>query len=166
MTLQRPKRELLRFTIVDQRGTVSFVGDSFFLQPLLAACASGPQSLQDLFNAADAIDKRIREYVLCGLAVFDEFNTSDNYSSIQNHIRVLEGEEGPVLRVVDDVTMAESNRPTRTGFVIFNLLERRIVQGQNLFGDISRGEAHVHNGRRYSRKTIPYELPESWNVVP
>ena len=145
---------------------MSFVGDSFFLQPLVAACASGPRSLQDLLNAADTIDKRIREYVLCGLAVFDEFNTTENYSSIQNHIRILEGEEGPVLRVLDEVTMAESNRPTRTGFVIFNLLERRIVQGQNLFRDIARGEAHVHNGRRYSRQTVPYELPDSWNIVP
>ena len=166
MAPRRPKRELLRFTIVDRRGTVSFVGDSFFLQPLVAACASHPQSLNELLAGADTIDKRIREYVLCGLAVFDEFNTTDNYQSIQNHIRVLEGEEGPVLRVVDEVTMAESNRPTRTGFVIFNLLERRIVQGQNLFGDISRGEAHVHNGQRYSRQTVPYQLPDSWNVVP
>jgi hypothetical protein len=166
MALQRPKRELLRFTIVDERGTVSFVGDSFFLQPLVAACASGPRTLHDLLNAADTIDKRIREYVLCGLAVFDEFNTTDNYSSIQNHIRILEGEEGPVLRVLDEVTMAESNRPTRTGFVIFNLLERRIVQGQNLFGDIGRGEAHIHNGRRYSRQTVPYELPDTWVIVP
>lgn len=166
MTISRQKREVLRFTIVDDAGTVSFVGDSFFLQPLLAGCAAGARTLDELLAAADAIDKRIREYVLNGLAVFDEFNTEENYRSIQSQISLLEGEEGPVLRVLDDVTRAESSRPTRTGFVIFNLKERRIVQGQNLFGDIVRGEAHVHNGQRYSRRTVPYELPKSWNVVP
>jgi len=164
--MSRPKRELLRFTIVDGRGTVSFVGDSFYLQPLLAGCASGANTLDELLVAADDIDKRIREQVLNGLAVFDEHNTQENHSSIQAQISLIEGEYGPVLRVLDPVTRAESHRPTRTGFMIINLKERRIVQGQNLFVDIARGEAHVHNGRYYSRRTVPYELPESWRVVP
>lgn len=164
--MSRPKREVLRFTIVDQRGAVSFVGDSFYLQPLLAACATGATNLDELLTAADAIDKRIRGHVKRGLAVFDEHNTEDNYSSIQNELQRVHGEDGPVVRVLDDMTLAESHRPTRTGFVIFNLMERRIVQGQNLFGDIVRGEAHVHNGLRYSRRTVPYELPKTWNVVP
>jgi hypothetical protein len=50
--------------------------------------------------------------------------------------------------------------------MIFNLPERRIIQGQNLFADIVKGEAHVHNGRRYSRQTVSYELPRTWTVVP
>ncbi len=164
--MSRPRREVLRFTIVDGSGTVSFVGDSFFLQPLLVGCAAGARSLPELLDIANAVDKRIRDYVLNGLAVFDEHNTRENFRSIQAQIALLEGEDGPVLRVLDDVTRAESNRPTRTGFVILNLKERRIVQGQNLFGDIVRGEAHVHNGHRYSRRTVPYELPKHWAVVP
>jgi hypothetical protein len=166
MKVSRPKRETLRFTIVDEKGAVSFVGDSFYLQPLLAGCAAGARTLDELLTAADAIDKRIREQVLNGLAVFDEFNTEENYSSIRAQLRLIEGEEGPVLRVVDESTRAESHRPTRTGFMIFNLKARRIVQGQSLFADIVRGEAHVHNGRFYSRQTVPYELPSSWTVVP
>lgn len=164
--MSRHWRELLRFTVVDDRGTVSFVGDSFFLQPLLAGCAAGARTLDELLTAASTIDRRIRDHVLNGLAVFDEYNTEENHNSIQAQIGLLEGEEGPVVRILDDVTRAESTRPTRTGFVIFNLRERRIVQGQNLFGDIVRGEAHVHNGERYFRRTVPYELPKTWNVVP
>src|SRR5947209_14409022 len=114
MTTSRPKREYLRFTVVDNRGTVSFVGDSFYLQPLLAGCASGVRMLDELLNAADVIDKRIREQVLNGLAVFDEYNSEENHTSIRAQISLLEGEHGPVLRVLDDVTRAESNRPTRT----------------------------------------------------
>lgn len=166
MALSRQRREVLRFTVVDETGTVSFVGDSFYLQPLLAGCASGARTLRELLDAANTIDKRIREHVLNGLAVFDEHNTEENHSSIQRQLSGLQGEEGPVLRVLDESTRNESNRPTRTGFVIFNLKERRIVQGQNLFGDIVRGEAHVHNGRWYSRRTVPYELPKTWAVVP
>jgi hypothetical protein len=166
MSTSRPKRERLRFTIVDERGTVSFVGDSFYLQPLLAGCAAGARTLDELLTAADVIDKRIREQVLNGLAVFDEFNTEENHSSIRAQLGLLEGEDGPVLRVLDEATLAESHRPTRTGFMIFNLKERRIVQGQSLFHDIVRGEAHVHNGRFYSRRTVPYELPKTWTVVP
>ena len=93
-------------------------------------------------------------------------NTPENPRSIQAQISLADDEDGPVLRVVDEVTRAESHRPTRTGFVIFNLTERRIVQGQNLFPDIAQGEAHLHNGRRYSRRTVPYELPRTWTVVP
>src|SRR5579872_3253453 len=164
--MSRPKRERLRYTIVDRKGAVSFVGDSFYVQPLVAACASGPRTLNELLDAADPIDKRIREQVLNGLAVFDEMNSEENHTSIQAQLSLLEDEDGPVLRVLDDVTRAESHRPTRTGFVIINLIEKRIVQAQNLFANITRGEAHVHNGKYYSRRTIPYELPRSWTVVP
>ncbi len=166
MSMSRAKRERLRYTIVDGRGAVSFVGDSFYLQPLLAACTTHPRTLDELLAAADPIDKRIREHVLNGLAVFDEMNSPENHDSIHAQISLLEGEDGPVLRVLDEVTRVESNRPTRTGFVIFNLIEKRIVQGQNLFPNIARGEAHIHNGRNYSRRTISYELPRTWTVVP
>lgn len=166
MSRSRPKRERLRYTIVDSRGTVSFVGDSFYVQPLVAACATGPRTLDELLAATEPIDKRIRDHVLNGLAVFDEHNSAENCRSIQAQLSLVEGEDGPVLRVLDDTTLAESHRPTRTGFMIFNLIERRIVQGQNLFSDIVRGEAHVHNGRFYSRRTVPYELPRTWSVVP
>lgn len=165
-SMARTKRELLRYTIIDDQGAASFVGDSFYLQSLLAACAAGARTLGELLDAADMIDKRIKPQVLNGLAVFDEHNTAENLNSIHAHIGLLEGEDGPVLRVLDDVTLAESHRPTRTGFMLFNLKERRIVHGQNLFTDILRGEAHVHTGRRYSRRTVPYELPETWTVVP
>jgi len=166
MGRSRPKRERLRYTIVDERGAVSFVGDSFYVQPLVAACATGPRTLDELLDATDPIDKRIREHVLNGLAVFDEMNSEENLTSIRAQLSLLEGEDGPVIRVLDTVTRAESNRPTRTGFMIFNLIEKRIVQGQNLFADIARGEAHIHNGRNYSRRTVSYQLPQSWTVVP
>ncbi|MBV9280502.1 MAG: hypothetical protein JOZ41_10510, partial [Chloroflexi bacterium] len=77
-----------------------------------------------------------------------------------------DGDE-PVFRVVDDVTRQRSLDPTRTGLLIFNLKDRRIVQVINQFYEVERsGEVHLHNGERYSRRTVTYSLPESWSIVP
>jgi hypothetical protein len=47
------------------------------------------------------------------------------------------------------------------------LKDRRIVQVLNHFYAIERsGDVHLHNGERYSRRTVSYRLPESWSIVP
>ncbi len=157
----------MRFTIVDLNGTISFVGDGFLLFPLVAACAANPASLADMLLQADQIDRRLRDHILAGLAIFDEHNVEGNYFEIH---RALESEKGgadPVFRVVDDLTRQRSLEPTRTGLIIFNLKDRRIVQVLNHFFAVERkGEVHVHTGQRYSRRTVPYELPGVWTIVP
>jgi hypothetical protein len=157
----------MRFTIVDHRGTISFVDDGFLMLPLVAACASNPRSLDEMLARVDQIDRRLKERILSGLAVFDEHNVEGNYSAIH---RVLESEKRdtePVFRVVDDLTRAHSLEPTRAGLIIFNLKDRRIVQVINLFYAVERtGEVHLHNGERYSRRTVSYSLPETWSIVP
>jgi hypothetical protein len=45
VSMSTPVRDRLRYTIVDERGVVSFVGDSFYIHPLVAACSSGPRTL-------------------------------------------------------------------------------------------------------------------------
>jgi hypothetical protein len=155
----------MRFTIVDARGTVSFVGDGFLMLPLVAACASNPASLRDMLTTADRIDRRLRFRILTGLAVFDEHNVDGDYDSIH---RALEMDSRrPVFRVVDSVTRQRSLEPTQTGLILFNLKDRRIVQMLNHFYAVEReGEVHLHNGSHYSRRTVPYTLPESWSIVP
>ncbi|HZU14766.1 MAG TPA: hypothetical protein VFB58_18160 [Chloroflexota bacterium] len=155
----------MRYTIVDPGGTISFVGDGFLLMPLVAACASNPSSLRDMIERADAIDRRLRFHVGRGLLVFDEHNVEGDYSSIHRELEDRRAE--PVFRVVDDVTREKSLEPTRTGLIIFNLKDRRIIQVLNHFYAVERaGEVHIHNGERYSRRTISYRLPDSWSIVP
>jgi hypothetical protein len=157
----------MRFTIVDQRGTISFVGDGFLMLPLVAACATNPPSLPDMLAQVDKIDRRLRDRILNGLAVFDEHNVENNYSAIHESLATLNGHEEPVFRVVDDLTRQRSLEPTRTGLIIFNLKDHRIVQVLNHFYAVERsGEVHLHNGERYSRRTVTYSLPESWTIVP
>jgi hypothetical protein len=157
----------MRFTIVDPRGTVSFVGDGFLLLPLVAACASNPSSLGELLTSADVIDRRLRRRILNELAIFDEHNVEGDYGAIKRTLAERKASSEPVFRVVDEMTRDRSLEPTHTGLIIFNLKDRRIVQVLNHFYAVERsGEVHLHNGERYSRRTVSYELPEAWSIVP
>lgn len=157
----------MRFTIVDASGTISFVGDGFLMLPLVAACASNPRSLQEMLARVDQIDRRLRDQILAGLLVFDEHNVEGNYASIHRTLSETKGRDEPVFRVVDDLTRQRSLEPTKTGLIIFNLKDHRIVQMLNHFYAVERrGEVHLHNGERYSRRTVTYDLPESWSIVP
>jgi hypothetical protein len=102
-----------------------------------------------------------------GLAVFDEHNIEGDYGAIRETLaEVREGHE-PVIRVKDEVTRQRSLEPTKTGLIIFNLKDRRIVEVLNHFYSVERsGEVHLHNGRQYSRRTVTYRLPDSWSIVP
>jgi hypothetical protein len=135
--------------------------------PLVAACASNPTSLQEMLARVDQIDRRLRDRILIGLAVFDEHNVEGNYEAIHRVLTEGTAEREPVFRVVDDLTRQRSLEPTRTGLLIFNLKDRRIVQVLNHFYEVEReGEVHLHNGEKYSRRTVTYSLPESWSIVP
>jgi hypothetical protein len=157
----------MRFTIVDPAGTISFVGDGFLMLPLVAACASNPATLPQMLARVDDIDRRLRNRILNGLAIFDEHNIEGNYAAIHAQLENPAEEQEPVFRVVDDLTRQRSLEPTRTGLIIFNLKDHRIVQVLNHFYAVERsGEVHLHTGSRYSRRTVTYELPESWSIVP
>ncbi|HZS94881.1 MAG TPA: hypothetical protein VFA78_08795 [Chloroflexota bacterium] len=163
--MQNVKNYDMRFTIVDPAGTVSFVGDGFFLPLLVAACSSDPTTLRDLLESADKIDRRIRMLILRGLAIFDEHNVEGDYAAI--HTALDQRGHEPVFRVVDERTRQRSLEPTKTGLILFNLKDRRIVQMLNHFYAVERsGEVHVHTGTRYSRRTVSYQLSESWSIVP
>jgi len=157
----------MRFTIVDRGGTISFVDDGFLMLPLVAACASSPGSLRDMLERADQIDRRLRRRVLTGLAIFDEHNIEGDYASIHRDLGTTPDAAEPLFRVVDDRTRQRSLEPTRTGLIIFNLKDQRIIQVLNHFYAVERsGDVHLHNGERYSRRTVSYELPASWSIVP
>ncbi|MGI8968299.1 MAG: hypothetical protein ACR2GA_04255 [Chloroflexota bacterium] len=157
----------MRFTIVDPQGTISFVGDGFLLLPLVAACASNPGTLRDMLTEADKIDRRLRNRILSGLLVFDEHNVEGEYDAIHRSLESTAPHDEPVFRVVDDLTRQRSLEPTKTGLIIFNLKDHRIVEVLNHFYAVERSaEVHLHNGARYSRRTVNYKLPDSWSIVP
>jgi hypothetical protein len=158
---------LMRFTIVDTRSTVSFIGPDRALHAIVAACASGASSLEDLLDRAAPFVGELRERVLSGLAVFDEHNSRGNTRWIHAAFDYCKREEVPVFRVLDERTREISLSPVWAGAVVFNLKSKRIVQIQNTYSDIKRkGRLRVLEGAAPGNRIQRYELGPEWTVVP
>jgi hypothetical protein len=159
---------LMRFTIVDERSTVSFIGPDRALHALVAACASGANTLAEVLErSAPFMKEQLRERVLSGLAVFDEHNSLENPRWIHAAFEYCKPEETPVFRVLDDRTRDVSLSPVWAGAVVFNLKSKRIVQIQNTYSDIRRkGRLRVLEGATPGNRIHRYELGTEWTVVP
>ncbi len=158
---------VLRCTIVDAKGAVSFVTHGDALPALVAACSANPATLEDLLERADPYYGGLKDYVLAGLAVFDEHNAPGAYGVIQRALDHLQPYEQPVFRVVDDATREASLRPVKAGAVVFNLLAKRIVQIVNSYREIRRsGYGRVYNGSGGKGALFTYRLPKEWSLVP
>jgi hypothetical protein len=158
---------LMRCTVVDDRGAVSFVTDGDALPALVAACAQNPRTLEQLLDLSDGYYHHLRDRVLNGLAVFDELNAPGNYETIHRAFTYCAPHEQPVFRVVDEVTREMSKQPVKAGVVLFNLRAKRIVQIQNSYREIRRsGRARVFDGEALTSSVYSYKLPREWALVP
>ncbi len=158
---------LIRCTIVDREGAVSFVAHGDALPALVAACAAGPSSLGELLDLSEPYYGNLREYVEAGLVVFDELNVPGRYGAIHESLRRAPPDEQPVFRIVDGLTREASLRPVKAGAIIFNLRARRIVQIMNSYREIRRsGHARIFDGRGYTGTVYSYRLPKEWALVP
>lgn len=158
---------LMRFTVVDARSTVSFIGPDRALHAIVAACANGAGSIEDLLDRVAPFVGELRERVLSGLAVFDEHNARGNMRWIHAAFDYCKREEVPVFRVLDDRTREISLSPVWAGAVVFNLKSKRIVQIQNTYSDVRReGRLRVMEGDRPTNKIQRYKLGPEWTVVP
>jgi len=158
---------IMRFTIIDGSGTISFVASCDALLPLVAGCARDPQRAEDLLSHADEYAAGTRERVLSSLAVFDEHNTRENHLAIHSAIDFFKPHDLPAFRVLDDRTRQASLTPVHAGIVVFNLTAKRIVQIQNSYVEIRRkGRARASQPASPERRVIRYELPSYWSLVP
>ena len=158
---------LMRFTVVDDRSTVSFIGPDRALHALVAACSTGADSIEELLERIAPFVGELRERVLSGLAVFDEHNSRGNTRWIHAAFDYCRPEEAPVFRVLDDRTREISLSPVWAGAVVFNLKSRRIVQIQNTYNQIRRkGRIRVLDASLRPSRIQSYELPADWSLVP
>jgi hypothetical protein len=158
---------LIRCTIVDRQGAVSFVAHGDALPALVAACAANPRSLDELLQLSEPYYGNLREYVEAGLAVFDELNVRGRYDAIHRTLRRIPSHEQPVFRIVDGFTREASLRPVKAGAIIFNLKAKRIVQVMNSYREIRRsGQARIYDGSGYTGTVFSYRLPGEWALVP
>lgn len=158
---------LLRITIVDPEGGISFVADAEALPAFVAACSRNPSTADELLQYVDTNYGGIRERVLNGLAIFDERNGNGNYAAIHQALAFCAPHELPPFRVVDEATREASLRPVKAGAVLFNLRKKRIVQIQNTWREITRsGRAPVFDGESHTGRMFTYRLPRDWAIVP
>jgi hypothetical protein len=162
---------VMRFTVIDDRGTVSFVAPCNALKALVAACSKAHSDLEGLLSASNRYDNELKDYVLNGLAMFDEHNGDSNYGDI--HFAIDHADEQrshhqiPAFRVVDDTTRKASLQPVKAGLVLFNLKERRIIQVQNTYADVKRRDrGRIHEDGVPTQRLYHYELPREWQIVP
>lgn len=159
--------DLMRFTVIDRKGGVSFVAHGDALPALVAACARNPSTLEHLLDLADHYYKDLKEYVLSSLAVFDEHNAPGRYEAIHRTLAATPPQEQPPFRIVDDVTREASLRPVKAGAILFNLRAKRIVQIVNTYREIRRsGRARIFDGQRLTNSIFNYRLPADWALVP
>ena len=158
---------LMRYTIIDPAGKVSFVGPCVALHALVAACSRQPSTLNELLDAAAPYASDLRDNVLSGLAVFDEHNSPSNYRNILAALDFCRPADLPVFRVYDERTQEASLTPVKAGVVVFNLLDKRIVQIQNTYSEIRRrGRVRIMEDGRLTNRVRKYELPPDWSLVP
>jgi hypothetical protein len=159
--------DVMRLTVVDARGTVSFVAHTSAAVALTAACADDPASLEALLESSRRFDRDLCRRVLDGLAVFDRHNDVADLRVIHGLLATLPPRDLPVFRVLDATTRQASLDPVRAGVVLYNLVGKRIVQIQNTYEPLARaGAVNYHNGRFLSIRLLNYELPPHWSIVP
>jgi hypothetical protein len=137
------------------------------LPALAASCSTNPTSLEELLEHAEPYYHSLRDYVLDGLAIFEERNAEGNCEAIHAVLQSVAPHQQPVFRVVDDLTRETSLQPVKAGAIIFNLRAKRIVQIINVYREIRRrGSARVFDGHRLTNTVYEYRLPEEWALVP
>jgi hypothetical protein len=158
---------VLRCTIIDAQGGVSFVAHADVLPALAKACTDHPRTLAQLLDGTAPYYGGLREQILNGLAMFDERNVEGHYESIHQALDLCAPYEQPVFRVVDDRTREASLSPVKAGAVVFNLRAKRIIQIQNTYQEITRrGASRVFDGTRMTNRVFRYQLPGEWALVP
>ena len=158
---------LMRYTVIDPHGGVSFVAHCDALPALVAACTRNPFTLAELLSGANDFYNSLHDYVLSGLAIFDEHNASGHYEAIHRQLASLPPHEQPVFRIVDEITREASLTPVKAGAILFNLQAKRIVQIVNTYREIKRkGRGRVFDGRDLTNSYFSYNLPKEWALVP
>ncbi|PZR99041.1 MAG: hypothetical protein DLM69_07800 [Candidatus Chloroheliales bacterium] len=164
---------VMRFTVIDPNGTVSFVAPCNGLKALVAACSSQPPptTTRELLAATAGYDDRLGDNVLNGLARFDEYNSAEQHSNFDAAIQLFSADsrdhELPPFRVINEATRDLSLTPVKAGLVLFNLAQKRIIQVQNTYAEVERRDrGRIHRGGKPTQQLYHYQLPPDWAILP
>ena len=158
---------MIRYSVADDDGTVSFQGPAHAMKMLVAACARGATTLDELLDYTLRYDDQFSRNIFDGLAVFDEHNSRENTSQIDEILANRAPTDWPPFPVYNDPTRRASTQPGRAGMIVFNLRTKRIVQVHNSYAEIQRRDrGRIREGGRPTRTLYYYDLPSEWSIVP
>lgn len=101
---------VMRYTLIDKSGTISFIAPWNTLKALVAACSRkpAPEDLTTLLEAASKYSSGLQEYVFNSLAVFDEHYTTRDDASDGELNPQLERELREILGVPGSGELTET----------------------------------------------------------
>jgi hypothetical protein len=156
----------IRYTIIDEQGTVSFTGPGHVLKVLAASCAKGAEDLSTLLRGAERYNAQFIQGVSVGLRIFEEHNVKSDAEQPDGSFDGTPPSTAP-FRVIDELTRQMSMQPYGAGLVLFNLKARRIVQVQNSYANLERqGRGRIRQGGEPIDQLFYYKLPNDWSLVP
>ena len=159
------RQHVMRFTVVDARGALSFVAPAHLMKAFAAACAQGASDALALLTQAAVWDHHAVAAIRRDLHVFDEYHTVEEPSRLETWLQA-ERRARP-FRVLDSTSRRMSLEPAGSGLVVFNLLKRRIVQVQNSFAELRRRDrGRVRRNGKPTPELYRYELPSEWAILP
>jgi hypothetical protein len=153
-----------RFNVIDEDGTVSFLGPRHGSKMIAAACGANRRSLHSLLTYLRSLDDVWATEVETGIRAFDDRNgtgLAGGPTPDPQH-----GWRAP-FRVVDAETRRQSMTISSLGLFVVNLNERRIVQVDNRSIVLEKsGRGRVRRNGKPTRMLFRYNLPAEWVLVP
>jgi hypothetical protein len=151
-----------RFNVIDEQGTVSFLGPRHGSKMVAAACGADHRSLPSMLTYLEGLDEVWASEIARGLREFDARHAKSEPEAV---VKTHDWREP--FRVIDAVTRAQSMRIASLGLFVVNLRERRIVQVDNRSTELEKaGKGRVRRNGKPTRMLFRYDLSPEWDLVP
>lgn len=158
---------VFRFTVIDPDGVISFLGPGHGPKVFAAACSNGAEDHRGLLRLAEGYDPRWIAEVRAGLHVFDEHNLRDSTANFQDHVRATPRDRVMPFRVIDKMTRHLSTEAARSGLILFNLNQKRIIQVLNSYSELrEQDRGRIRRDGHPTSAFFFYTLPASWRILP
>jgi hypothetical protein len=163
--VEAPEKALIRVTIVDGTKTITMPADTLLTRQIVAACASDPESLEDLLLAAEPLRPGLTQQVINALLRFDQVSQARPKTGM-----LMLDPASAVFEAIDPGLEELSMQGLPGGLTIFDLEEKMIYCAAPSLasaGQVLKREdvlPVVEKGQP-TRKTITYSLDKSWKVL-
>ena len=158
---------LLRFTVIDSEGTISFGAPGHMAKMMAAACAHDPATIDQVLGTLTSLDPVAADSLRHGLARFDEFVVRDDATSIEDWMAQNDPLDGTPFRLIDPGLREATLSPLPLGLIMVNLPDKRIVQIENRYGPILRKDrGRMRRDGEPIAQVYTYELSSDWSLLP